>query len=99
MKVSEVVEQTVAVIVAVPAVFILLDLLFRLLDAREDNPIVDYVREAADLAIPTVAATMFTDQSHWQTVAITLIIYLIVGIGLIYAIRGITAAFEADRRA
>ncbi|MBW3561019.1 MAG: hypothetical protein KY437_00820 [Actinobacteria bacterium] len=98
MKVSEVIEHTAATIVAIPAVSILLDVLFRLLGAREDNVIVDYVREAADLAIPRAAATMFTDQAHWQTATIALVIYLIVGIALVYAIRGLTSAFEAQDR-
>lgn len=98
MRVSEVIERTAATIVAVPATFILLDVLFRLLGAREDNVIVDYVREAADLAIPRAAATMFPDQGPWQTAAIALVLYVIVGVALAYAIRGITSAFEAQDR-
>lgn len=98
MRVSEVIRQTVVAIVTIPAVFVVVDLVFRVLDAREDNAIVAYVRAAADQATPRAAATMFVDQQHWQTVAVTLVIYLIVGIGLSLVVQGLASAFtQRDR--
>lgn len=99
MRVSEVIRRTVVAIVAIPALFVVLDLLLRSANARPGNPIVGYVREAADLATPSAAATMFVDQQRWQTVAITLLMYLIVGIAATLVVHGLASAFEQpDRR-
>lgn len=98
MRVSEVIRRTVVAIVAIPAVFVVLDLVLTSLNARTDNPIVGYVREAAGLATPHAATTMFVDQQRWQTVAITLLLYLIVGIAATLVVQGLTSAFEEGDR-
>lgn len=103
MRVIEVLQRIVLVVlVGIPVIVILIDGMLRGLDAQEDNPVVAAISDTAELLTPEVLTTFFEDQSHWQTVLLTLVAYglLAILIVAVFAVieRAVLAITTAIRR-
>ncbi len=72
MRVLSAVQRIIMLLLLIPVLIILLDTLLRAFDARESNPIVKGVRDAARVFIIEPFRTVFPDQSYLQNAAVTL---------------------------
>lgn len=98
MRVIEVLQRTLlTVFVGVPVLVVLLDWLLQSLDAQEDNPIVETIRDGAELVTPEVLTTVFEDQAHWQTVLLMLVAFGILAVLIVVVFAWIERAVLAVR--
>jgi hypothetical protein len=97
VKVVDVLKRTALTIVAIPALFVVLDTLLRALNAQQRNPIVRTVREAADTAVPDAVTTIFARQTYWQTALLTLLFYGVLALVIVLLFRAVDAVLAGAR--
>jgi hypothetical protein len=75
MKAIDAIQAVILYAIAAIAVVIGLDAVLRLLEAREDNTIVDAISSVADRFVPEAVGTMFEEQTDLQTALVALLGY------------------------
>lgn len=75
MKVVTIVQRVVLYALVVPVLVILIDATLIFFDAQEDNALVAFFADAAELFTPEVLTTVFEDQQYLQTAALALLFY------------------------
>lgn len=73
-------QRLILGLLGVPIVIVVVHYILDLADAVETNPIVAFFEEAAAVLTPEPLTNMFANQQLWQTTAVTLVMYLVIGI-------------------
>ncbi|CAN5163544.1 hypothetical protein BH23ACT9_BH23ACT9_35490 [soil metagenome] len=96
--VTETQRIVLILLVAIPSLFIILNGALQIMDARTDNPVVEFIAQAADRATYDPLTTVFDEQGELVTVALALLPHLVAFIAIMLTFRFITAAVQrADR--
>lgn len=75
MKVVDVLQRVVLYALVVPVLVILVNATLIFFDAQEDNALVAFFADVAEVVTPGVLTTVFEDQQYLQTAALALLFY------------------------
>lgn len=97
--VTETQRIVLILLVAVPALFIVLNGVLIAMEARPDNAVVEFIAQAADRATYDPLTDVFDEQGPERTVALALLPHFVSFIAIMLTFRFISAAVaRADRR-